>query len=102
MHKTDQLCHILSLCVCLPDITNQWMLQFLLFQQIGQVLPHTQRITLEILFHYHIEYGQTDGTRHWVTAKLRNLKPTRTEEKSTLRLGSPHPIGCLIIRTAEP
>lgn len=77
--------------MCSPDITDQWMLLFLLLQQFSQVLAHTQRISLEILFHNHVEYGQTDGTRHWVTTKLRNSKPTH-RGKITPRLAS-HRLG---------
>lgn len=65
------------MCVCLPDISYQWMLLFLLLQQTGQVSPHTQCIPPEILLLDHVQDGQTDGTRHRVTAKLTNSKPTQ-------------------------
>lgn len=77
-HTVLRVCACVYLC--LPDISDQWMFFFLLFQQIGQVSPHTQCITLKILFHNHIQDGQSDGTRHWVTTKLRNSKP-HTERK---------------------
>lgn len=59
-----------------PDVSNQWMLLFLLLQQVGQVSSHTQRVTLQILFHNHIQHSQTDGAWHGVPSKLGHLKHT--------------------------
>lgn len=77
------------------------MLLFLLFQQIGQVSAHTQCITLKILFHNHIQDGQSDGTRHWVSTKLRNLKP-HTERKDYTKVIFTRPItlDCIVFCVA--
>lgn len=69
-----------SVSVSIPDVSHQWMFLLLLLQQTGQVSAHSQGVPLQILFLYHVQDRHADGTRHWVTAKLRNAKPRDTED----------------------
>lgn len=43
-----------SLSDVAPDIADQQVLLFLLLQQTGEVLPHTQCVALQILFLNHV------------------------------------------------
>lgn len=83
MSYVNSLRRTLCLCVCLPHVTDERMLQFLLFQQIAQVSSNTQGISSEILFLNHIQHGQTDGTWHRVTTKLRKDRNPKAQVRFT-------------------
>lgn len=39
--------------------------------------PHADRVPLQVLFHDDVQDGESDGARHRVTAKLRDLDQRR-------------------------